>query len=117
MSYRIQIDRDERAPLKDKVLLHAKFLRHFQRRRMDKDARGRTNWKMEFISERGRFTIIWSREPLAPLTGNSRFRGEQFIGMVVIKFSKADIDTGGRMIVMGDWPAIEDHILQQEKVS
>lgn len=116
MSYRIQIDLEERDPLKEKVLLHAKFLRHFQRRKMDKDARGRTNWAMEFISERGHFTIIWTRRTKA-IKGELRYQTERFMGLVVIKFSKSDIDTGGSMIVMGDWPAIEDHILRQEKVS
>jgi len=119
MSYRIQTELTEHAPLKEKVLFHAKFVRHFQRRKLNADARGRTNWKMEFISERDRFTIIWSREPKSAATGNGpvRFNRERYLGMVVIKFSKKDIDLGGTFIVMGDWPAIEDHILTQEKAA
>lgn len=116
MSYRVQIEKPESAPLKDKVLLHAKFVRHFQRRKLDAGARGRTRWAMEFISERGHFTIIWSRTP-DTVRGMLRFRRERLMGMVVLKFSKKDIDLGGTFIVTGDWPAIEDFILQQEKVA
>jgi len=106
MSYRIQIDMPERAPLKDKVLLHAKFLRHFQRRKLDKDARGRTNWTMEFSSERNRFTIIWGRQPNR--VGESlRFKRERLIGWVVIKFSQKEIEGAGVSLVMGDWEGIK----------
>lgn len=123
MSYRIQIELDERAPLKEKVLLHAKFVRHFQRRKMDAGARGRTNWKMQFSSERDRFTIIWERLQNMFVAGCpdgrriAAYNSEHLMGKVVIKFSKKDIDLGGTFIVTGDWPAIEDHILTQEKVA
>ena len=116
MSYRVQIDLDERAPLKDKVLLHAKFLRHLQRRKLDGDARGKTNWKMEFASKPDHFTIVWSREPLVPSLKNN-YHGERFLGLVVIEFSKKDIAAGGSMIVMGDWDAIESSIPRRERVA
>lgn len=116
MSYRVQIEMPESAPLKDKVLLHAKFIQHFQRRKLDAGARGRTQWAMEFSSEKERFTIIWSRNP-GTVNGMLRFRRERLMGLVVLKFSKKDIEIGGTFIVTGDWAAIEDFILQQERVA
>ncbi len=119
MSYRIQIELGERVSLIEKVQLHAKLLRHFQRRNLNADARGKTNWKMEFVSERGRFEIIWSREPLSAATGNGprRFNRERFLGMVVIKFSKDDLDIAGSFIVVGDIASIEEEMLKREKVA
>jgi hypothetical protein len=106
MSYRIQTEFTEHAPLKEKVLFHAKFLRHFQRRKLDADARGRTNWVLEFSSERDRFTIMWTREPRR--CGEAlKYKRERLMGFVVIKFSKKDIEVGGPFLVMGEWAEIE----------
>jgi hypothetical protein len=107
MSYRIQIELGRHDPLKDKVLLHYKFLRHFQKRKLDAGARGRTNWMMEFCSERTGFTILWNRQPRHAGRFGPRFNEERLIGWVVIRFSKKEIDLGGSFIVAGDWEAIE----------
>lgn len=106
MAYRVQIELDERAPLKDKVLLQAKFLRHFQRRRMNADARGRTNWTMEYVSDSGKFSIIWSRQP-GTVDGLIRFHRERLMGWVLLRFSPQDIARGNGFIVVGDWESIE----------
>lgn len=112
MSYRVQINLNERAPLKDKVLLHAKFMKHFQKRKMGGAARGSTQWAMEFFSSQNKFTIIWKREPKSAATVNGpvRFNRERYLGMVVIGFSKRDIEIGGQFIVTADWREIEKSI-------
>jgi hypothetical protein len=116
MSYRIQIELGEKVATKEKVLLHAKFLRHFQRRRLNKDARGRTNWTMEFASEKSRFTIIWGRQPR--VAGRAcRFNQERLMGWVVIKFSQKEIEGAGVSLVMGDWSEIERAQRNRERVA
>lgn len=121
MSYRIQIELGIDAPLKDKVLLHRKFVDHYQRRRRDPDARGRTRWGFEFFSEREVFTVIWSRRPqsgtVASTGPNLRWQAERFMGFVTIRFSARDLAIGGMYLVTGDWAAIEAQQRQQEKVS
>lgn len=114
MSYRIQITLGQRAPLKDKVLLHAKFLRHFQRR--SADAVGRTKWTMEFSSEPGSFTVVWGRQP-GPVGVVMKYRRERLMGLVVIKFSKKDIEVGGPYLVMGEWDQIESSMSREQRTA
>jgi len=115
MSYRVKLDLPGRAPLKDKVLLHAKFLRHFHRRKLDDDARGKTAWKMEFLSERERFVIFWKREPATFCMANGFGSDPRFLGMVTIVFSRRDIDAGGEFILVGDWQEIERVLRERAK--
>lgn len=117
MAYRIQVELGEGAPLKQKVELHAKLLRHLQRRKLDADHRGKTNWTMQYASEHHGFTIIWERHPAPHAVGlHFRFNRERLMGFVVLKFSAKDIEIGGPFILAGDWPAIEDDLLTKERV-
>jgi hypothetical protein len=117
MSYRIQIELDEREPLQNKVRLHGKLLRHFQRRKLDADAKGKTRWTWEFQSGRSGFVIVWARSSHPVKADRLRFQSERFMGMIVLKFSADDVEKGGYHLVTGDWEAIEDQILERESVA